>query len=264
MLQLNDQLGHSLTFHDVPQRIVSLVPSQSEFLWDLGLEDKLCGVTRFCIHPEQMYKQVTRVGGTKDLNLDKIRALKPDLIIGNKEENSKEQIELLQKEFKVWMSDIFTLEDAYAMMLDLGRICNKSTEAQRLVETITRGMATIRGLFEFRTVAYFIWQNPYMVSASGTFVDQVLQHAGLSNAAAAYQRYPVVSTEALRQLKPEYCFLSSEPFPFKESHLIELQRLLPNSKCCLVDGEMFSWYGSRLLQLPAYLQALKANLIGGG
>lgn len=252
-----DQTGRTIEVKKSPQRIISLVPSQSEFLWDIGLQEELVGITKFCIHPQQMFTRVERVGGTKELNLEKIRFLKPDLIIGNKEENDKLQIELLQQEFPVWMSDIYTLNDAINMMDTLGSICGKKAQAEALLNELKGNLPEIKNCFNGQTVAYFIWNKPYMLAAGNTFINDVITYLGLRNALACMDRYPELSVDDLKSLNPEVCFLSSEPYPFSEKHAAELSAQLPDSKIVLVDGEMFSWYGSRLLKLPAYIKSLR-------
>lgn len=256
MLHYTDQLGNVLEFKERPQRIVSIVPSQSEFLWDLGLTEELVGITKFCIHPEVMFKTVERVGGTKTLNIDRIRELKPDLIIANKEENEQSQIENLQKEFNVWVSDICNFEDAIGMMNSIGEITGRSERSEQIANQLKYSLPRIKDIFQKQRVAYFIWNKPYMCAAQDTFIGFVLQHIGLENALEGFERYPELSEEKLVQLNPELCFLSSEPFPFKEIHVNELHRILPKSKVFIVDGEMFSWYGSRLLLLEDYLKGL--------
>ncbi|MBL7931850.1 MAG: ABC transporter substrate-binding protein [Bacteroidia bacterium] len=251
-----DQIGHHINFEKTPTRIVSIVPSQSEFLWDIGLREELVGITRFCIHPEEMYKKIERVGGTKELNLEKIRLLKPDLIIGNKEENSEEQIRQLQEEFPVWMSDIYSFEDSFKMMHDLGIILEKEREAKKIVADIKKTLPKIKNKFSAQTLAYFIWNKPYMLAAKNTFIDYVINYIGFTNACASLERYPEMTDEELVKLNPELCFLSSEPFPFKEKHVEALQTILPKAKIRIVDGEIFSWYGSRLLNLADYLNSL--------
>lgn len=260
MLECKDQIGNVIKLAKKPIRIISIVPSQSEFLWDLGLRDELVGITKFCIHPNEMYSSIERVGGTKKLDIEKIRALKPDLIIGNKEENERSDVELLQKEFNVWMSDIYTFEDSFEMITQLGIILGKEFEARKIVDAIRTSLTEIKDIFSKHTVAYFIWNKPYMLAAKNTFIDFVLNYVGLTNAFSHLERYPEVDENALKKEDPDLCFLSSEPFPFKEEHLIELQKTLPNSKIVIVDGEVFSWYGSRLLHLNAYIKDLKEQL----
>ena len=148
MLYYTDQLGNTLQLKERPKRIVSLVPSQSEFLWDLGLGDELVGITKFCIHPDEMFRTVERVGGTKTLNIERIRELKPDLIIANKEENEQSQIELLQTEFNVWMSDIYNFEDAIRMMDSLGELLGKREKAIQIVNQLKSALPRIKNIFQ--------------------------------------------------------------------------------------------------------------------
>lgn len=263
MPAFTDQTGHKLHLNHIPGRIVSVVPSQSEFLWDIGLEKELVGITKFCIHPQSMYKSVTRVGGTKKLDIEKIRSLKPDLIIGNKEENEKAQIEELRKEFNVWMSDIYTLNDALEMMRWIGELTGKQQAAEKIILDIKSSLPGIQNLFPPEKVLYFIWKKPYMVAAKNTFIDYVLNFIGFKNAAAELQRYPELNEETLKAIAPDCIFLSSEPYPFKEKDIEELQQILPAAKILIVDGEMFSWYGSRLRLMPDYLRELKSRMEKG-
>ena len=256
MLSFTDQLGNNIILKAKPKRIISIVPSQSEFLWDLGLRKEFIAITKFCVHPQEMFRSIEQVGGTKKLDLEKIRKLKPDLIIGNKEENEQSQIEILKKEFNVWMSDIYNFEDAFRMMESLGEIFGKKKEAQQIVSSLKKSLPHIQNIFNKKTVAYFIWNKPYMFAAKNTFIDYVLNYIGLENALCDLQRYPELDNETLQKMDPDLCFLSSEPFPFKEKHVKEIQKLLPNSKILIVDGEVFSWYGSRLLHLEKYVSDL--------
>jgi ABC-type Fe3+-hydroxamate transport system substrate-binding protein len=262
MPQFTDQLGNSVILHDRPRRIISLVPSQSEFLWEIGLRDELKGISKFCIRPDEMYRSVERVGGTKDLNIEKIRELKPDLIIGNKEENERAQIEQLSREFPVWMSDIYTFDDAYAMMTELARITGKENEGTVLLQKAKASINASRNLFKGQRVAYFIWNRPYMFAGSNTFIDHVLTHLGFTNALGSLERYPLVEIEDLHNALPELCLLSSEPFPFRDIHAKMIKELLPESKVLLVDGEIFSWYGSSLSRLHDYALSLKSRING--
>lgn len=257
-----DQIGNTLELKSLPKRIISIVPSQSEFLWDLGMREELVGITKFCIHPEEMFRTIERVGGTKKLDLDKIRSLKPDLIIGNKEENQKEQIEILQKEFPVWMSDIYTFGDSFQMMESLGKILERENEAEIILHKLKNSLSNIKNIFSSQPVAYFIWNKPYMCAAGETFIDHVLTYLGLENALGDYKRYPEITDDDLKKINPGVCFLSSEPFPFKEQHVQELQKVLPEAKILIVDGEVFSWYGTRLLHLENYVRRLPLKHLG--
>lgn len=253
-----DHLQHTIELQSPPQHIVSLVPSQSELLWDLGLKDRLAGITKFCIHPKELFESIPRVGGTKTLNIDKIRALKPDLIIGNKEENERAQIETLQQEFKVWMSDIYNLEDALNTIMAIGELTDTKAKADRIAAEIRASFRELPFLEE--SVLYLIWK-PYMAAGKGTFIGSMLEAIGLKNVITAEDsRYPQLDVEEIRKLNPRLIFLSSEPFPFKQTHADELQQVLPHAKVVLVDGELFSWYGSRLRMSVAYFHELLKQL----
>lgn len=263
-MQFTDQLHRTITLDTPPKRIISLVPSQSELLWDLGLREELAGITKFCIHPEVMFRNVARVGGTKTLDFDKIRAIGPDLIIGNKEENEQAQIEKLMEEFPVWMSDIATYAQALDMIEKVGELTNRTDKAKSLVHEISSAFQYLPHLSEHSgRVLYLIWRDPYMAAGNGTFIDNMITRMGLSNVFdAGENRYPEVTETTIKALDPDFVFLSSEPYPFKDKHISELQSLLPQSKIMLVDGELFSWYGSRLRKAPAYLHKLQMTLQG--
>lgn len=254
-----DHLNNTIELDSYPKRIVSIVPSQSELLWDLGLRNELVGITKFCIHPGEMFRTVERVGGTKKLDLEKIRALQPDLIIGNKEENEQEQVKALQKEFPVWMSDIYHLDDALKTIHAIGELTNKTKKAIEISEAIARSFKSINPVR--KKVLYLIWKGPYMAAGRATFIGDLLSRIGLENAIEdPVSRYPELSMEKIKDLKPDVILLSSEPYPFKKKHILELQEEIPHANSILVDGELFSWYGSRLLKSVAYFNELTAQL----
>ena len=253
-----------------PRRIVSLVPSQTELLFDLGLNEEVAGLTKFCIHPEEKWRSKPRIGGTKKVDFDKITALQPDLIIGNKEENDRSQIEELTRIYPVWMSDITTLEDAFEMMKSVGEITGKAKAASNLV-------GKIRSAFQFPitnyqlphlngpagqaiTAAYLIWRRPWMAAAPGTFIDSMMTAAGFQNIFSNKTRYPEITLEELSAAKPQVVMLSSEPYPFKEKHIAEIKEHCPESVVRLVDGELYSWYGSRMLLAAPYFANLQTQI----
>lgn len=248
-------MGNSLEFDNVPSRIISLVPSQTEYLYYLGIIP--IAQTIFCIHPKDEFAKATKIGGTKKLNLEKIEALQPDLIIGNKEENVQEEIEHLQTKFPVWMSDVNSLSDGLDMILRLGQLLGKSQKSINLKLSI---QAAFNRLNHDRlpklSVLYFIWRSPYYAVGNTTFIHDMLEQCGFVNALGDQSRYPELTEEEIQRINPGIVFLSSEPFPFKEEHKHELQSILPHSKIVLVDGEMFSWYGNRMLKTPEYVQQL--------
>jgi ABC-type Fe3+-hydroxamate transport system substrate-binding protein len=263
-----DQLNRKIELSSLPKRIISLVPSQTELLYDLGLRDEVVGITKFCVHPEEWFRTKTRVGGTKKYDFEKIKALQPDLIIGNKEENEKEQIEELIKYYNVWMSDIYTLKDALDMIACIGILVGKNEEATNLKLKIESKFHQFilqqsqRSDQQLKT-AYFIWRNPFMASGNNTFINDMLNRCGFNNvfASAEFTRYPEVTAEKIAAANPQFILLSSEPYPFKENHIQEFQTICPNAKIIIVDGELFSWYGSRLLYAPEYYSKLIQSLV---
>ena len=258
-MQVVDQMGYQMNVPDKLESIVSLVPSQTELLFDLGLQQSIKGVTKFCVHPIDKVKNMTKVGGTKNFNFKKIEALKPDLIIGNKEENYKDGIDQLKQYYPVWMSDIENVDDALKMIEQLGELTGKQPQSRKLQLGIKQAFSTLQKVDQI-TCAYLIWQNPYMSVGKNTFVDHILSRAGYKNVFSEYLRYPEISKEQLKQASPEVLFLSSEPYPFKQKHIMQFSSILPNTEVMLVDGELFSWYGSRLLKTAGYLNELASQI----
>lgn len=258
-MTFTDQLNRTIQINFPPKKIVSLVPSQSELLWDLGLQEEVAGITKFCIHPEEMFRSVKRIGGTKAIKIDEIIKLQPDLVIANKEENEQAQIEELAKHCPVWISDIYTLTDALDMMKQVGEITGRKDRSLQLIHEI-KDLKTSFVPYGGKNnkAVYLIWK-PYMAAGKNTFIDDMLSLCGFENAIKT-ARYPELSIEALQAAKPGLVFLSSEPYPFKEKHIEELQQHLPHSNILLVDGEMFSWYGSRLKKAFGYFEKLIGEL----
>jgi ABC-type Fe3+-hydroxamate transport system substrate-binding protein len=259
-IPIKDQMGRQILLPPSINKIVSLVPSQTELLFDLGLEDRIVGVTKFCVHPPALHKSKTIVGGTKQVRMDVIDALQPDLIIGNKEENNQDIILQLEQRYPVWMSDVNTLEDAYAMIFNLGSLFGKRNPASALIKGIQQDFAQLEMPDKPLKVAYFIWREPYMVATSDTFINEMIHLAGFENIFRNKIRYPEVTLAELSSLEPDLIFLSSEPFPFKLAHFPAFQSACPRAKVVLVDGEYFSWYGSRLRLAGSYFKALQKRL----
>lgn len=255
MPAFRDQLNRKVKLSQVPKRIISIVPSQTELLFYLGLEAEVIGITKFCIHPAEKFKTVTKIGGTKQLDIEKVRWLNPDLIIANKEENDRLQVEELMNICPVWISDIFDLDSALQMISSIGDITGRPEQANDLCKEIKGLFDDLKLPLTILKVAYIIWRKPYMLAGKGTFIDCMLQRCGLSNITEA-ERYPVFNAEALIASNPDLVFLSSEPYPFARKHIEEFKTILPKVRVVLVDGEMFSWYGSRLLHAPMYFKRL--------
>ena len=261
---LIDDLGTVHTFNEVPQRIISLVPSQTELLVDLGLESKIVGITKFCIHPNDLRKKKAIVGGTKKVNYDKIKALKSDVIICNKEENTLEIVENLRAICIVWVTDVITIEDNFKMISDFGNLFDCVEAAQNLESKLTSALSDFTKCIEnkpVQKVAYFIWKNPYMVAGSNTFINELLKLNKLENIFANQSRYPEIDFEKINEKADlDFVFLSSEPYPFKEKDILEIKPFSQAAKIILVDGEMFSWHGSRLLKALDYFKELHEDL----
>lgn len=226
-----DQLKREINLPAVPKRIISVVPSQTELLFYLGLSDEITGITKFCIHPAAKYRSTTKVGGTKQLNIKLIKELKPDLIIANKEENDRAQIEELINICPVWISDINNLDEALDMIVAVGKLVNRANEANILANAIKQQF----DLFIIKPlnlrVAYLIWRKPYMVAGTQTFINSLLEKCGLTNAFNE-TRYPEISEELLINSKSDVVLLSSEPYPFTQKHMDEFKSLLPNAMLC--------------------------------
>lgn len=234
--------------------IISLVPSITETLFDFGLTDhEVIGRTKFCIHPKELVKNVEIIGGTKNLNISKIKSLSPDLIIANKEENDKAQVEELMKDFTVWVTDIETLEDNQNFLTKLGILLNKEEIAQNFNQKIN-SIFNVKKISDPIKVAYLIWKNPYMTIGGDTFINEILTKLGFENIFKNRKRYPEISMDELQMA--DVIFLSTEPFPFQQKHIDEVRKEFPAKEIRLVDGEAFSWFGSHLMKVEHYLKAL--------
>lgn len=265
MKTFTDQLGTQHTFETTPKRIVSLVPSQTELLYDLGLEESIVGITKFCVHPFHFKSTKKIIGGTKKVHFEKIRLLQPNIIIANKEENTKEIVEELSKICPVWVTDIITFEDNLKMIEDFGVLFNKRTEAQKWMDKINFAHQDFLYFIKDKSVlkvAYFIWANPYMVAGNKTFINEMLK---LNNFQNIYEnntaRYPEIVIQKMKiQGNPNLVLLSSEPFPFTDEHAFEIGGYTHNATTVFVDGEMFSWYGSRLVKAFDYFKKLHQRI----
>ncbi len=272
MKKFTDQTGKIVSLQRVPSRIISLVPSQTELLYDLGLDKQVVGITKFCVHPENWFRNKTRVGGTKALKTELIRRLQPDFIIANKEENVREQVEELENFSPVWTSDIRTTSEAYDMILTIGAITETFERAKLIQEKIKTSFEQMQtqnqkllaescGKTRNLKTAYAIWRYPLMVAGGDTFIQAMMNVCSFRNIFEKKKRYPEITIDDLRTSECELLLLSSEPFPFKEKHATEFQLRLPDTKIILVDGEMFSWYGSRMQYAAVYFGQLLRDVL---
>ncbi|GGG55473.1 ABC transporter substrate-binding protein [Bizionia arctica] len=260
---MKDQLNRTIQINYIPKRIVSLVPSQTELLYDLGLEISLVGITKFCVHPQHLLSNIAIVGGTKQVHYHKIKALNPDIILCNKEENTAEMIEELEKIAPVHLSDIYTIDDCLELIKMYGSLFSVEVKAEGIITSIKNQQLEFQEFIKEQPkvkTAYFIWKNPWMVAADNNFINALLREAKFENYFGDLDRYPEIDLEKDLDKDVEVVMLSTEPFPFKEEHVQALKLKFPKAKVWLVDGELFSWYGSRLAKSFKYFKTLRSKL----
>lgn len=246
---------------DLPyKKIISLVPSLTELLIDLGLKDQMIGRTRFCIHPEDEVGNIEIIGGTKSPDLEKIVDLEPDFVVANKEENRKEDIDVLQKYADVRVSEIQNIQDAILEISALGLQLGVQDQAGSMIEQINK-LLKKKPSSKPLSVAYLIWKDPWMTVGHDTYIHDMLQKYDLRNIFGLQKRYPTTSLDEISSLDPSLILLSSEPYPFKEKHIEEIQAACPHAKIQLVNGEWFSWYGSRMLNAIRNLNEWRTSLL---
>jgi iron complex transport system substrate-binding protein len=244
-------------------KIISLVPSLTELLVDLGLEDNIVGVTKFCIHPKNVRKDKVIVGGTKNIHLEKIKVLQPDFILCNKEENTKKIVEDCSTIATTHVSDINTIEEIIALITYYGTLFSCEEKAALMNSALHAKFQDFKTFIADKAtlkVVYFIWKNPWMVAANNTFINHLLAICKFDNCYKDSNRYPEIFLEDLKTKEIDVIFLSSEPFPFKEKNSLDFKNHAENTNIVLVDGEYFSWYGSRLLKAFDYFIELRKRV----
>jgi len=254
-MKILDQTGRELHFDQAPSRVVSLVPSITELAFDLGFE--VIGKTKFCVHPESL-DSATVVGGTKNVRVDIVKQLRPDLILANKEENTKPKVEeLIEAGFSVFVSDVSTIDESLDLIQRLGELGGFTEHAEQLIDIISSGLKSIPSIHSHPRVLYLIWQEPYMAAGTDTYISHIISRLGIKNALNDWGkrgiRYPKIAPDQIKKLQPDFILLSSEPYPFKEKHLKMIERAF-DVPTLLVDGECFSWYGSRQAKSIDYLK----------
>jgi ABC-type Fe3+-hydroxamate transport system substrate-binding protein len=259
--EVRDMTGRTVFIPEIPQRIVSLVPSQTALLAALGLDKRVVGITRFCEHPREWFLTKNRVGGTKDADPARIRLLQPDLILANKEENTAALVEQLEREIPIWVSDVRHLAHATQMIREVGQLTQTAPKAAEMAQDIERQFAQLKTLQKPLKVVYVIWKNPWMAVSGDTFIGDMLRRIGFENIfEQSPERYPEFVWSELEN-KPDVVLLSSEPFPFQDRHVDELRAILEHHiHIQLVDGALFSWYGSHLLETPLYFEGISQNI----
>jgi ABC-type Fe3+-hydroxamate transport system substrate-binding protein len=240
-------------------RIVCLVPSITELLCDLGLSAQIVGRTGFCIHPWETVKTIPKVGGTKDVLMDRVRELRATHVVVNVDENLKEDAETLATFVPhVVVTHPQEPRDNLALYRQMGETFGREAEAERLCERFEVSYEKARAnLGPEQSVLYLIWRDPWMTVAPDTYIAQTLALFGWRNSChpegdkSSEVRYPVVDLAEFGGV--DRVLLSSEPFHFKPEHIPEVEELVPGAKVSLIDGEMTSWYGSRAIAGLDYL-----------
>lgn len=254
-----DQLGRSLQYTFPPKKIVSLAPALTDTMYGLELEEEIVGRTRFCIHPHDKVNKALNIGGTKEIKLDRIHQLKPDLIIAEKEENTKEIVEELEQHYPIYVFEVQTVADAFQMMSDLGKVTDRVKQAQQLsqdIEVLFKDLPRAQG----KRIAYVIWKRPYMVVGKHTYIQSLLETMSFINPFTQFEgRYPEVTVHDLKAADLDYLFLATEPYPFRKKDIEPMARLLPDVQPIIVDGEMF-WYGVKMLEAVPYFKRVFSKL----
>lgn len=250
---VQDALGRSVTYTYPPKRIVSLCPGITDTLFALELKEEVVGRTRFCIHPSPAVLDVEAVAGTKDIQLDAILRLKPDLIFAEKEENTLAIVEALEQHIPVYVAEVQSVHEAYEMIEDIGDVTDRRQQARDLITDIQDGFESLQGLTS-GSAMYIIWKKPYMAAGRTTYIDSLLETLGFSNPVTTFSgRYPELTAQDFQSSNPDLVLLASEPYPFKEKHIPEFQDILPHATISPIDGEMF-WYGPRMLEAASYFK----------
>ena len=257
MNTITDQIGRCINISQRPLKIIS-VPSITELLFNLGLDSEIVAITEYCIHPPGKVKKKELIGGPKNVNYEKIKALDPDVIFASKEENAKDEVEDLMKYYNVYVSDVKDLSDALRLIKDVGVITKKVKNSQGMIYEIQKQFDELkRNTIQNRKVCYLIWNNPMMTVNNDTYIHDMLNWAGCENIFSDNKnRYPVISGNEIWNKKPDYIFLSSEPYCFTTDYVSSFKKQFPFANIKLVDGEKFSWYGSHLLKVPEYFKQL--------
>lgn len=253
-IRVVDGIARQVELPAPPRRIVSLVPSTTETLFALGVGDRLVGRTRYCVHPARELADVPEVGGTKSPRLAELAALRPDLVLANEEENKPALWPRLELLAPLYVAYPRTVDEALHDLRTTARLVGAEARGDELVATCQAARAELARVRRPFTYAYLIWKDPWMAVGPDTFVASMLAEVGGRCALNTDERYPRLELDALVAADPDVVYLSSEPYAFTAEHAAELGRLAERAR--LVDGELCSWHGARMVRALPYLAEL--------
>lgn len=244
-------------------RIVSLVPSITELLFDLGLGSQVVGRTHYCVHPEPAISTVPSVGGTKKIVMERLKTLAPTHVIVNVDENPKDMAQAIAElGIAVVVTHPLGPDDNLALYRLIGRLFGREREAEILCLQLDRALRELRAAakdWPARKVLYLIWRDPWMTVGENTYIARMLALAGWRNIVCSPDlRYPEITIDRTLLQSLDLVLFSSEPFPFRQTDIAAFDAAFPGARPAriLIDGEMISWYGSRAIQGLGYLKAL--------
>lgn len=259
MITITDARNKKIVFSEPPKRVVSLIPSITEALFDLGAGEAIAGVSNYCIHPAEGVKNKIKVGGQKNPDMGKIKAIHPDLIILNMEENKPEHIKFLSQHYTTWVTYPRLFRDAENLLMQLGKVFDAESRASVYADKIrisSKQLSSIRRR-KIKTM-YLIWRNPWMSINRDTFIHNVLELHHMENVYAKRdKRYFEVTAQDIEDADPDIIILPDEPYHFREKHKSEFSHLsvsaVKNSRIFLADGTYFCWYGTRTARASQYI-----------
>lgn len=239
------------------RRIVSLVPSLSETVCDLGLRDELIACTKFCIEPKDLHRSCTLVGGTKDFDVAQILSLNPTHILCNQEENPKAPVEELMKHVPTSVTFPKSPKDVPAMLRDIGDFLAARDPFERAARELEGAMQALQ-LLPRQRFLYFIWRQPYMIAGRDTYISRFLEQWGWENAAPKDERYPSLEPNEITAAKADLILFSSEPFPFRKRDADRLRTEIADCPPIYrIDGQMLSWFGTRTVKAWAMMEEIR-------
>ena len=259
-MQLFDDLGKTIFINKIPKRIVSLCPSITETLCELGLSDKIIACTDYCIHPIDKVKNINKIGGPKNFSEEKILKLSPDIIFAVKEENDANKIINISKKITTYVFDINSIKEGIELIKALGNIFEIQNIANVFIEKILEGYKNLPKVNSNIQSLYLVWKNPYIAVGGGSFIDSVLNKLNLRNCLRnSEKKYPKINLNNFEN-NFDLIILPSEPYRFSNKDIDELENVFPEKVIIKVDGEMFSWYGTHQLKAISYFNKFVEKL----